>query len=272
MIYKTFQNSRVPALGFGTWQVQDSSCREAVADALAIGYRHIDTAQAYENEEAVGQAIAESGIDRDELFVTTKIAVHNLPPPRVRMSSEESLSKLGLDHVDLLLIHWPTEDMHLEAILDVMMELQREGKVRHIGVSNFPVALLQQAIDHAPIFCDQVEYHAYLGQGPLLETCSEHDIMLTAYSPIAKGKLIDDEVLKEIGDRYHKSTVQVALRWLLQQDQVTTIPKAASPKHRRANFDVFDFELTGGEMEAISALERGHRILDPAFAPEWDVH
>lgn len=272
MMNKTFQNTEVPALGFGTWQLEGRACRDAVADALAMGYRHIDTAQAYGNEEEVGQAIEHAGIPREELFVTTKIAVSNLAPARARAASEESLRQLRLDHVDLLLIHWPSEEVAPEPTLDVMMELQREGKVRHIGVSNFPVALLQRAIEHAPIFCDQVEYHPYLSQAPLIEECRRHDIMLTAYSPIAKGKIIDDEVLRDIGARYHKSTVQVALRWLLQQDVVTAIPKASSSKHRRANFDVFDFELTAEEMDAVSELERGHRLLDPAFAPDWDRH
>lgn len=270
MMNKTFQDVHVPALGFGTWQLEGPACREAVADALGIGYRHIDTAQAYGNEDEVGRAIAESDVERDEIFLTTKISVSNLRPARARTSTEESLRKLGLEYVDLLLIHWPSDEIEPEHTLDVMMELQREGKARHIGVSNFPPALLRRAIDHAPIFSNQVEYHPYLGQQPLLEMCREHDIMLTAYSPIAKGKILQDADLKEIGERYHKTPAQVALRWLLQQPQVTAIPKAASPEHRRANFDVFDFELTGEEMTSINDLDRRHRLIDPSFAPEWE--
>lgn len=270
MINKTFQNVRVPALGFGTWQLEGMACRDAVADALEIGYRHIDTAQAYGNEEEVGRAIADSGIERDEIFLTTKISVSNLAPPRARTSTEESLKRLGLEYVDLLLIHWPTDEVEPERTLDVMMETQREGMTRQIGVSNFPPALLRRAIDHAPIFANQVEYHPYLGQTPLLDMCREHDIMLTAYSPIAKGKILKDADLREIGERYHKTPAQVALRWLLQQPQVTAIPKAASHEHRRANFDIFDFELTGEEMETISDLDRRHRLINPSFAPEWE--
>ncbi len=270
MEFVTVDGDDVPALGYGTWQITGPACRRAVRDALELGYRHIDTAQAYENERQVGQAIGEADVDRDEIFLTTKIWHRNLAPDDLVRTAEQSLERLQTDYVDLLLIHWPVDDVPLEASLDAMMQLRDDDKVRHLGVSNFTPSLLHRALEHAPVVCNQVEYHPYLGQQTLLEIARENDLMLTAYSPLARGRAADDPTLREIADRHDKSAAQVALRWLLQQERVATIPKAAGHDHRVANAEIFDFELSDEEMETIFELDEGQRIIDPSFAPDWE--
>ena len=269
MIYETIQGDTVPALGFGTWQLEGRACRKAVTHALEIGYRHIDTAEMYRNEREVGRGLHDADVDRDDVFLTTKIWHTNLRPSDVHASAEGSLRKLDTDYVDLLLIHWPNESVPLEATLDAMLELQQQGTTRHIGVSNFPPALTRQALDHTSIFCNQVEYHPFLNQDALRAMAREEDFLLTAYSPLAKGRVMKNDTLQALGDTYDKSPAQIALRWLLQQDRVAAIPKAARAEHRSANFDVFDFELTGDEMQRIHGLAQGDRQTDPSFAPPW---
>ena len=248
------EGDRVPALGFGTWELTGRTCREAVADALAIGYRHIDTAQGYDNEEEVGRAIAESDVDRTGIFVTTKIAPHNLDFQRVLRSTEESLRRLRTDYIDLLLIHWPNPEVPLEESLGAMMRLKDEGRIRHIGVSNFSIGLLTEALRLAPVVCNQVKYHPLLDQGEMLEFVRHHGLMLTAYSPLGRGHVRSEPVLQEIGRRHDREPAQVALRWLMQQERVAAIPKAADPDHRRSNLRIFDFELSPEEMERIASL------------------
>lgn len=271
MIFRTIQGSRVPALGFGTWELTPPRvARHAVHDALAAGYRHVDTAQAYDNEEGVGRGIADSGVPRDEIFLTTKVWRDHLRYDETIASTEESLRKLRTDYVDLLLIHWPNDDLPFAEPLAAMQALQAQGKVRHVGVSNFTPSQLTRAMALAPVFCNQVEYHPYLGQNALRAMAQEHDLLLTAYCPLVRGRVLEDAALKEIGARHGKTPVQVALRWLLQQAHVAAIPKAGSADHRRENLDVFDFALTDGEMETIFALDRGERLISPSFAPRWD--
>ena len=267
MRYQTIQGESVPALGFGTYKLKGDACRTGVTHALELGYRHIDTAQMYGNEAEVGQGLGEASVDRDEVFLTTKLWHTNLRPADVHRTAEDSLRKLDTDYVDLLLIHWPNDAVPVAATLEAMLDLKAQDKIRHIGVSNFTPTLVQEALDHAPIFANQVEYHPFLSQAPLLEMAQAHDFMLTAYQPIARGTVNDDETLQSIGAAHGKSPVQVTLRWLLQQDQVVPIPKAASADHRAANIDIFDFELTEDEMAQISALHRGERRVDPHFAP-----
>lgn len=271
--YKTIQGEDVPALGFGTWQLTGRTCRRGVAHALDLGYRHIDTAQMYKNEEEVGQGLRDSGVNRDDIFLTTKVWRSNVAPDAMRSSTEASLRRLGTDYVDLLLIHWPVESVPLEAQLDGLVDLHEDGKARHIGVSNFLPETIDQIVEYlpeaVPFFAHQAEYHPLLDQSPLLDRAREHDHMFTAYSPLARGKVLDHPQIERIGERHGKSPAQVSLRWLLQQDKVAAIPKAASPEHREANFDVFDFELSSEEMEQVSALASGTRILDPAFGPDW---
>jgi 2,5-diketo-D-gluconate reductase B len=270
MEYFSRDGIQVPKLGFGTWQITGSDCVEAVRDALELGYRHIDTAQMYGNEAEVGQAIADSGVARKEIFLTTKVLPENLDRDSCRRSTEESLDKLGTSYVDLLLIHWPNERLPLDEPLSAMRQLQEEGSVRHIGVSNFPPSYLENAVAKADILCNQVEYHPFLGQEHLLAAARRHDVMVTAYSPLARGEVADNAVLAGIASDHDTTPAQVTLRWLIQQDSVAAVPKASSHEHRRENLDVFGFSLADEEMDQIFALDRGQRLIDPSFAPTWE--
>jgi 2,5-diketo-D-gluconate reductase B len=270
MEYFDLNGEQVPKLGLGTWQIEGDEARESVRDALEIGYRHIDTAQAYQNEQQVGQGIAESPVDRDDIFLTTKVWKENARAEDVQSSTEESLRKLDTEYVDLLLLHWPVDDVPVAETLNALAELKQSGKARHIGVSNFTPTQLREACSVQNLATNQVEYHPYLDQSEVLAEVRERGMFLTAYSPLARGRVIQDEVLDGIGQNYGKSGAQVALRWQLQQDDVVTIPKAASSGHRKANFDIFDFELTEDEMQEVSKLARGDRLIDPGFAPDWE--
>ncbi|HWH32859.1 MAG TPA: aldo/keto reductase [Egibacteraceae bacterium] len=262
------RGTAVPALGYGTWELEGDDCLRGVAAALELGYRHLDTAQVYGNEDLVGQALADSGVAREEVFLTTKVWNSRLEPERVRSTTEDSLRRLRTDYVDLLLIHWPVRMDILPQTLEAMRGLQERGLVRHVGVSNFTPAQLREALAHAEVFCNQVEYHPYLGQAALLEVCREQDVLLTAYSPLARGRVLEDPVLREIGEAHGKSAAQVTLRWLVQQPGVATIPKAASRRHIESNLAIFDFALSDAECARIAALERGERIVDPDWA-DW---
>ena len=252
----------IPALGYGTARMTGAKCQRAVETALDVGYRHVDTAQMYDNEAAVGDAIAASDVDREDVFVTTKINTGNLAYEDALTSTRASLDRLEVSTIDLLLIHAPRSHTPLEETLDAMNELQAEGIVEHIGVSNFSVEQLEAARERSetPIVTNQVKYHPYCGQGDLLEYCLDHGVCLTAYSPLAEGAVVGDDRLETIGDAYGKSAAQVALRWLCQQRAVAPIPKASSPGHIQANADVFDFELTAEEMNRV--FEMGDGLLE----------
>jgi 2,5-diketo-D-gluconate reductase B len=254
--YQTIKGERVPSLGLGTWRLSGQECVRAVERALALGYRHIDTAQMYANEGEVGRGIRNSGVDREEIFPVTKIRTSSFSHDDVINSTRRSLKKLQTKHVDLLLVHWPNPSVPLEETLGAMTELQGEGSVKHVGVSNFPPPMVEEATEHAEIFCNQVEYHPYRAQDELLEQAREMDYLLTAYSPVARGGVSNDATLQEIGQAHGKTPAQVALRWLIQQEKVAAIPKAASEDHLRSNLDIFDFELNDEEMERVFALRR----------------
>jgi diketogulonate reductase-like aldo/keto reductase len=254
MQYKQIKNEEVPAIGLGTWRLSGSACSEAVEGALSLGYRHVDTAQMYGNEEEVGQGISNSGVDREEIFLVTKLSTGNFTQEKALSSARESLKKLGTDYVDLLLMHWPNPRVPLEETLGAMRELQEEGSVKHIGVSNFPISMVEEATQHADVFCNQVEYHPRNPQDDLLGQARDLDYLLTAYSPVAKGRITGDATLEGIGEAHGKTPAQIALRWLVQQEKVCAIPKAQSPEHQESNLDVFDFELSEEEMERVSGL------------------
>jgi len=255
----TVQGVDVPALGLGTYRLRGQTCVDTVRTALELGYRHVDTAEFYDNQREVGRALAEADVDREEVFLTTKIWRSNLRREDALRSARESLDRLDTDYVDLLLIHWPDESVPVSETLEAMTHLREEGLVRHLGVSNFSVAQLREAIDvaDAPILTNQVRYHPFTEQSDLLACCIDEDVLLTAYSPLAKGKVATDGTLAAIGDRYGKTAAQVALRWLVQQDHVAAIPKASGTRHLRENLAVFDFELTDEEMERVFELHEG---------------
>ena len=265
------QGTRVPRLGFGTWQIEGSDATEAVRDALEIGYRQIDTARAYGNEAEVGAGIADSGVAREEIFLTTKIFPGDFEPDAIMAAAEDSLRSLRTDYLDLLLLHWPDDSVPLERTLAALVELREAGRIHNLGVSNFPAGLLEQALEHAPVFCDQVEYHPFLGQERLLGLARERDVLVTAYSPLAHGRVPGDATLAEIGEAHGRSAGQVALRWLLDQPSVSPIPKASSHERRVENFEVFDFALSDDERARIDALPKDDRQIDPGFGPDWDA-
>lgn len=271
MIYIDLDDDCVPALGLGTWQLKGDDARAAVAHALDLGYRHVDTAQAYENEKEVGAGLRAADVDRDDVFLTTKVWLDNLPYRKLIASADASLRRLDVDYVDLLLLHWPSDEVEMAESLDALQEVQHAGKARHIGVSNYPPALVREARKLAPgLVCDQVEYHPFLSQEKLLDAVREHGMFLTAYSPLARGGVLDDGAVQEIAEAHGKSPAQVALRWLLQQDRVAAVPKASTDAHRATNFDVFDFALSDDEMAQLHGLAKEDgRIIDPDFAPEW---
>ncbi len=261
----------LPLLGLGVWQVRPGGEAEsAVRWALELGYRHIDTAQAYENEDRAGAAMERSGVERESVFLTTKLAAASLRRDRVGPATDDSLRRLRTDYVDLLLIHWPNSEVPMAETLAAMEELEEAGKVRHVGVSNFPRSLLEEAMRAANIFCDQVEYHPFLGQRKLRALASEHDLLLTAYSPLAQGKVAGDATLVEIAEAHGATAAQVALRWLIEQDKVAAIPKATSAERIEENLGALEVELSEEELRRIDGLERGERLIDPDFAPDWE--
>ena len=256
MEYQAIKSEKVPSLGLGTWRLSGEECVWAVERALALGYRHVDTAQMYANEGEVGRSIRNSSVDREEIFLVTKVRTSSFSHDNVLRSTRESLKKLQTEYVDLLLMHWPNPSVPLGETLGAMRELQEEGSVKHIGVSNFPPSMVEEATEYAEIFCNQVEYHPYTEQDELLDQAKEMDYLLTAYSPVAKGRILNDATLREIGQAYDKTPAQVTLRWLIQQEKVVAIPKAASEDHLRSNYEVFDFELSNEEMERVFELRR----------------
>jgi 2,5-diketo-D-gluconate reductase B len=259
----------MPALGLGTWQNEDpEQCAESVATALETGYRHVDTAQIYDNEAAVGQGIERADVDREDLFLATKIWIDNLAYDDVLETAEESLDRLGVDSVDLLYVHWPARAYDPEETLAAFDELHDDGTIDRVGVSNFEPGQVDEAIDHldAPLFANQVELHPFLPQDELREHCADRDVELVAYSPLARGEVFDDPTIGEIAEKHGVSEAQVSLAWLREKG-VTAIPKATSAGHIRDNWSSLELRLDPEDVERIDAIERRDRRVDPDFAP-----
>lgn len=276
------QGTALPRLGFGTWLLYGPAATEAVRDALELGYRHIDTARFYENEIRVGMGIAESDVPRDEIFLTSKVLlspVWGSAPARARTArrdalrweAEDSLMRLDTDYLDLLLLHWPDADTPLEHTLASMAELREEGLIRQLGVSNFPPGMLRAACELAPVFCNQVEYHPFLSQERLLAAAQELDVLVTAHSPLARGRVATDETLARIGTRHGKTGIQVALRWLVEQPGVSVAAAATTHEWRVENWEVFDFELSEQDRAEIARLPKDVRVVRPPWAPDWEA-
>ena len=267
------QGISLPRLGLGTFRMQGDTCRAAVESALALGYRHIDTAEMYGNEEAIGAALAASGVARKELHVTTKVWNENLAPDAIRRAFDASLKKLRLDQIDLYLVHWPAPNMNLPAMFETLMKLKQEGRTRAIGVANFNVALLRKVIEEikAPVACNQVEYHVMLDQTRLFKYLTAKSIPLVAYCPLVQGRAASDETLIAIGKKHGASATQVALKWLLDQPNVAAVPKAAGQRNQLANLASLDVNLDDADRALIDGLPKNQRLVSPAFAPQWDA-
>ena len=269
----TAHGATMPAIGYGTMELPHRPA-ELVAHAIASGYRHIDTARKYGTEEAVGEGIRASGVARTELFITTKVTELDARAADFLRSAETSLKALGLDYVDLLLIHWPQPQVPFKETLGALAQAKRRGLTRHVGVSNFTLAMLEEAVGVSPepLVTNQIEYHAYLPQDRMLKALKRHGMILTAYCPLARGELLGDPVVGEIAQARGKTPAQVCLRWLLQQPMVAAVPRALEEAHIAENFDLFDWSLSADEMRRLSALRRRRvRIADPPErAPKWD--
>lgn len=269
----TARDAEIPALGLGTWPMQGDSCARAVAEALALGYRHIDTAQMYGNEADVKAGIAASGVPRDEIFITTKVERERISAKRMSKSVENGLRKLGVDHVDLLLAHWPNPRVPVAETVTALSDMKRRGLARHIGVSNYTVSLLDEAVRASPepIVVNQIEFHPFVDQSKIMAALRRHGLAATAYMPIARGRVIGNSVIEEIAATHGKSAIQVTLRWLVQQGDVIAIPKSSRIERMKENLAIFDFALSGDEMTRIFELGgRRHMLNDPSSVARWD--
>ena len=263
----------IPAIGLGTFLAQGEGCSEAVSFALKNGYRHIDTAPRYENEEAVGEGLRRSGVPRGEIFLTTKVWWDRLGEGDLQRSAEDSLRKLGVDQVDLLLIHWPNPEIPLAESIAALNDAKRRGYAKHIGVSNFTVAHLNEAwrLTQEPLVCNQCEWHPSLDQAKLRAVVRGYGMIFTAYSPIGRGVYGEIPTVSAIAKKYGKTASQIVLRWNVQHEGSVAIPKSVTPERMLSNLDIFDFTLTDAEMAALTALgSREGRLVKPDFAPAWD--
>ena len=268
------QGARIPLLGLGTWDLRGRVCARVVEQALRLGYRHIDTAEMYDNEREVGEGLRASGVKRNDVFVTTKIWPSHFAPLELERTARECLGRLRLSEVDLLLLHWPNPQIPLAETLGALCKVKRDGLARHIGVSNFTVALVDEALrlSSEPLVCNQFECHPFLDQSKLTAACRQRGMAVVAYSPIAKGRVRDDETLSSIGAVHEKTAAQVCLRFLVQQD-IVVIPRTSKVERLAENAAVFDFALGEAEMASIAALaRRDGRLVNSAFSrqQEWD--
>jgi 2,5-diketo-D-gluconate reductase B len=269
----TTQGVAIPRLGFGTFRMPGLDAQPVVESAIALGYRHIDTAAMYENESSVGAAIAASGVKRNDLFITTKVWHDQLEPDALQRAFDTSLRKLRLDYVDLYMIHWPARDMNMAATLEALMALRERGLTRAIGVCNFNLPMIRRAVEEigAPIASVQVEYHPFLSQARLLAYLRGKGIPLTAYAPLAQGRAASDPTLASVGQEHYCSAAQTAIAWLLDQEGVIVIPKAARAESQQANLDAIGIQLDVNDRAVIAALPKDQRFVRPPFAPDWDA-
>lgn len=267
------QGVAIPRLGFGTFRIPGRDCRPVVENALSLGYSHIDTAAMYDNEDAVGAAIAASGIARKNLFITTKVWRDQLAPTALQRAFDASLARLKLDYVDLYLVHWPSPEMDIAAVMGTLTALREQGRARAIGVCNFNMPMMRRAVDEigAPIATLQVEYHPFLDQSPLLGYLRSRNILLTAYAPLAQGRAAEDRTLQRIAAKHKASAAQVAIAWLLGQDGVMAIPKAVRPANQLSNLQALTVALDDEDRAAIAALPKNQRLVQPPFAPDWNA-
>jgi diketogulonate reductase-like aldo/keto reductase len=268
--------AKIPAIGLGTMTLMDAVCVEAVETALRLGYRHIDTAERYRNESEVGEGLRRglraAGLAREDVFVTTKVWYDQLATLDFQRSLDQSLKKLELSWVDLLVVHWPNPRVPLKETLDALCKAKRDGRTKHIGVANFTTSLLQDAVKLAsePLVANQIEVHPFIDQDKVLAACRKYGLAVTAYCPLARGKVPENELLARTGKAHGKTAAQIALRYLVQQG-ITPIPRTAKPDHLAANLTVFDFKLSDAEMTEIARLKQTHlRVVDPPHAPQWD--
>ncbi|WP_201527295.1 aldo/keto reductase [Psychrobacter frigidicola] len=273
---RTAGQANIPVLGLGTWQSTGQDCIDVVSQGLKMGYEHIDTAQAYGNEKEVGEGIKQSGVARDKFFLTTKIFPDDLKfqPEKLHEAAKQSLKDLDTDYVDLLLLHWPDDQVPLSETIPALCELQKQGLARHIGVSNFNIAHLVEAEKYAdvPIVVNQVEFHPFIKQQTLQTFLNNHHILLEAYSPLARGDVFENELIKEIAEKHGITPAQVSLAWILSDKNRVAIPKTSNPKHLQGNLDAIDVKLTADELQKIGKLARsdGRKIEHPDYTPEWD--
>jgi diketogulonate reductase-like aldo/keto reductase len=264
--------AQIPAIGLGTWDLRGRACARVVEQALRLGFRHIDTAEMYDNEREVGEGLRASGIKRQDVFVTTKIWPAHLAPLELERATKESLARLRMTEVELLLIHWPSSRIPLSETIPALCKMKTLGFARNIGVSNFTTALLDEAVrlSTEPLVTNQIEWHPFLDQSKVRAACAKYGIAITAYSPIAKGKAAGDKELKLIGMHHRKTAAQVCLRYLIQEGAIV-IPRTSKVERLSENLDVFDFVLDEAEMDEVRKLASpGGRMVTMGSAPDWD--
>jgi 2,5-diketo-D-gluconate reductase B len=273
---RTAGQANIPVLGLGTWQSTGQDCIDVVSQGLKMGYEHIDTAQAYGNEKQVGQGIKQSGVARDKIFLTTKIFPDDLKfqAEKLHAAAKRSLENLDSDYVDLLLLHWPDDRVPLAETIPALCELQKQGLTRHIGVSNFNIANIIEAEKYAdvPLVVNQVEFHPFIKQHTLQTFLNNHHILLEAYSPLARGDVFDNEIMKSIAAKHGITPAQVSLAWILSDNKRIAIPKTSNPEHLQGNLDAINVQLSAEELEQIGKLARtdGRKIKHPDYSPKWD--
>ncbi|MDP2411886.1 MAG: aldo/keto reductase [Pseudolabrys sp.] len=273
MQYVEAHGCRIPTIGLGTMTLKEDVCVQAVKAALQMGYHHIDTANFYGNEKENGEGFRQSGVKREDMFITTKVRENNLTPENFQKSLDQSLDNLQLPYVDLLLIHWNNKDIPFSVSIPSLCKAKKDGKAKHVGVANFTTKMLDEAwaVTTEPLVCNQIEMHPFINQDKVLAASKKHGMAVVAYCPIARGKVPGADALERIGKAHGKSAAQVSLRYLVQRG-VSAIPRTATPDHMKANLDVFDFQLSEPEMAELKALNATNmRVVNPPHAPVWDT-